>query len=76
MKLARRFQRRVGGGAYVRMDALEVAQDVEMQRTGLDALDPPHAAFEEKLRFGVAALATPLMLNGTLLYLHAIARSG
>ena len=52
-QLAALFEHRIGGGGDMGVDALEVAQHVEMQRAGLDALDPPGADAGE-MSFGRA----------------------
>src|SRR5437588_12841127 len=54
-ELAQVFQYRVGRRGEVGVDALHVAQDVEMERAGLDALDAS-SADTRKMRLGRARL--------------------
>ena len=55
LQLAGRFQDRIGDRADMRINALEVAQDVEMQRARLDACGQPFAQ-PGKMVFGRGAL--------------------
>src|SRR5438270_9470373 len=52
-QLAEIVEHRIGGGCEMGVDPLHVAQHVEMQRAGLDALDPAGADARE-MRLGGA----------------------
>src|SRR5436190_18746205 len=57
-ELAGLLQDRIGDRGQVRVDALEVAQDIEVQRAGLDALDAAASqALQMPLGSGALALA-------------------